>query len=395
VGTLNRFIPDTWWEALLRPLAMAAPNGGVYVEIMAQDIRFLAALLLAGLVLVLRKRLEITARSALLLAGLTALAFVPWLVTSGNGRYFVPFLLLVGPVVAGLAWALPATKIARLATALIVLFAQVAATADNIVLGAWGLTTWREDPYFEVAVPPDLREEPATFVSITSISYSLIAPQFNPLSHWVNIAAMSADPASPETTRAHALFGKSRRLYVIVPTVLRHTANDGQPLEKLKDAIDAQISSQRLAIDRAQACRVLHSRGMSRQVLGDHYLRRPVESAHTGFWLCALRYPVAPPPTRPLLHQWDAAFEQLERRCPGIFPPGTAGTSALADGLLRDYAAADMKAYVMDNGVVYYRYWRSLNLQRVGTLQDVMNGTFSLDCTHIQGRSGMPWDRSI
>ena len=35
-----RFLPDTWRDAILRPIAMAAPDAGVYVEIMAPDIRF-------------------------------------------------------------------------------------------------------------------------------------------------------------------------------------------------------------------------------------------------------------------------------------------------------------------------------------------------------------------
>lgn len=391
---MNRFIPDTWWEALLRPLAMAAPNGHVYVEIMAPDLRFLAAVLLSVLLLVFRKKLTSSPRAVLVLAGLVALSFVPWLVSSGNGRYFVPMLLLGGPLVVGLAWALPATKAARVGVVLVILGAQIATTANNIILGAWGLTTWRAAPYFQVSVPRDLTEQPATYVTMTSISYSLIAPQFHPESHWVNISAMSGDPRSLETRRARSLFAKSSPLYLVLPTVLRHSTEDGQPIEKLKNAVDAQLASQQLALDHTRACRVVQSAAMARQVLGDDFARRPADAQRAGFWLCPLAYPVQPPPAKPLLPQLDEAFAQLEHRCPGIFPPGS-GTSALPDGAMRDYAAADMKVYIMNDGGVYYKYWRSLNPQRIASLPEVLRGTFELDCTKIHGRSGMPWDRSI
>src|SRR6185369_9315597 len=36
-----RFLPDTWRDAILRPLALASPDGGVYIEIIAPDFRFL------------------------------------------------------------------------------------------------------------------------------------------------------------------------------------------------------------------------------------------------------------------------------------------------------------------------------------------------------------------
>ena len=50
-----RFQPDTWLEALLRPVAMAAADANVYVEIMAPDFRFVFVLaLLAGLLPAMR-----------------------------------------------------------------------------------------------------------------------------------------------------------------------------------------------------------------------------------------------------------------------------------------------------------------------------------------------------
>ena len=39
-----RFLPDTWLDALLRPVAMAMPDGWIYVETMAPDLRFVFVL---------------------------------------------------------------------------------------------------------------------------------------------------------------------------------------------------------------------------------------------------------------------------------------------------------------------------------------------------------------
>ncbi|MBK9986612.1 MAG: hypothetical protein IPP21_06485 [Betaproteobacteria bacterium] len=56
-------------------------------------------------------------------------AFVPWLMTTGNGRYFMPVLLLIGPVCIGLICRLPVTKGMKGAMALIVFSIQAVALA--------------------------------------------------------------------------------------------------------------------------------------------------------------------------------------------------------------------------------------------------------------------------
>ena len=119
---MNRFEPDTWLAALLRPVAMAAPDSYVYVEMMAPDLRWVFVLLLLALLVMMRWRARRATAGAVaaagagtgpakvfVLVGMLAVAFVPWLMTSGNGRYFLPGLLIVGPACVGLAWRLPVT----------------------------------------------------------------------------------------------------------------------------------------------------------------------------------------------------------------------------------------------------------------------------------------------
>src|SRR4051794_31172481 len=109
-----RFIPDTWLEALLRFFVMAAPDGNVYVEIAAPDLRFAAIILLAVAVALSWRRVGANKRPALALLAFVLASTVPWLLTSGNGRYWMPVLLSVGPLAVGLVFLLPVTKAFKL-----------------------------------------------------------------------------------------------------------------------------------------------------------------------------------------------------------------------------------------------------------------------------------------
>lgn len=398
---MNRFLPDTWWEILLRPFAMAAPDGNTYVEIMAPDWRFvfgiaLAAALALGL-LVLRRRSAASTRATLVLLLLVAVSFVPWMASTGNGRYFVPILLLVGPLCVALAYLQPWSRGARALCAVGMVLLQTFAAVDTRPWDAWSLASWREAPYFDLAVPPELREHPATYVTLTSISYSLLYPQFHPASHWVNISAMSDDPEhSLDTRRARDLFARSHEIYLLVPTTPDQATKDGQPNKQLQDVMNHHLGFQRLALDRTRSCRMLESHTVARIVFGENASKhKPETLAALGFWLCPLKFPVAPPPPPVLDPRVEAAFDRVEQACPGLFPPGTASTSQVEGASLRNYAGADMKVYIANGGDVYYKYWRALNAEKIATVAQVLAPSFHLDCHNIHGRSGLPWERSL
>ena len=180
---MNRFEPDTWLAALLRPIAMAAPDNYVYVEMMAPDFRWVFLLLLLALLAILGWRARggsagaVAATcahskpaTAFVLAAALAVAFVPWLMTSGNGRYFLPGLILVGPVCVGLAWRLPLTRALRLTLAAGMVAVQAFAVQQTAPWQAWTLAQWKEPPYFQVDLPPEVKAEPATYVTMSVIS---------------------------------------------------------------------------------------------------------------------------------------------------------------------------------------------------------------------------------
>ncbi|MBE7939431.1 MULTISPECIES: hypothetical protein [Ramlibacter] len=393
-----RFLPDSLREALLRPLAMAAPDGGVYTEIIAPDFRFALALLLAFVVVVAgRAAVRRNPAPAWLLA-LTAAAFVPWLVTSGNGRYFMAFLLMAGPLCVGLAHLLPGTRALRMTVVLAMVGWQAMLLTQAVPWRSWNHLSWGEGEPFAVDIPADVRARPATFVTLSSISYSLIAPRFHPDSRWINIAGLKgADDPSADGRRAKALLDASTTMFALFPT-LPGGQDSGTMDPALAQAIDDLLARQALSLADAGACRFMPSRGlvaMAERKLGQG---SPGTAARlNGFWLCPLQHGANPQarkaaaiPARAL-----AAFERLEQACPRLFPPGDAIGLRIPLGVVRGYPSSDFKLYVQDDGIVWFKYFRALNGVRVGTVDEVMKPGFHMDCDHVTGRTGLPWERGL
>jgi hypothetical protein len=402
---MNRFEPDTWLAALLRPVAMAAPDSHVYVEMMAPDLRWVFVLLLLVLLASMRLRARgggaggIAATGAdarpvtvfVLLAAL-AVAFVPWLITSGNGRYFLPGLLLVGPVCVGLAWRLPVTRALRLTLAAGMVALQAFAVQQSAPWQAWGLAQWKEAPYFQVDLPPEAKTEPATYVTMSVISYSLLIPQFHPQSRWINLANAPVPGTSAFNSSRTAAFlaqapGKLRLLVPVVPGTLTATL---LPDAKVSEVIDSQLAPFGLGFAQPQACRFLHSRSLASMGLSE---KTDKQRAEAGFWLCDLRR-VAPSTHAPAYgRRHDAVFAALEKQCPRFLPRNGDGPSlALPSGEVRSYLQAEMKVYVYDDGEVLYKYFRDLNPVSVGKAQDILAGRARMDCAGV--RAALPWARN-
>lgn len=404
-----RFQPDTWLEALLRPLAMAAPDANVYVEIMAPDFRFAFALallvLLAGLCLARRRPAPAVAagplasravRAVALLAAALAASFVPWLATTGNGRYFLPGLLVVGPVCVGLAWQLPLTRSLRLTLAAGMVALQALAVQQSAPWRAWTMVAWREPPYFQLELPRELRAQPGTYVTLSAISYSLLAPMFHPQSRWISLYnAPFPDSDTPDGRRTEGFLAAAApgSLTLLAPAVVGTLTPQRLPDARVSAALNQQLAPFRLALG-PQSCRFLASRSLADMGLGE---KTAQQRAQSGFWLCPLERPAqgaASGIARGRRH--DAVFRALEAQCPRLFPPGGDRDSvALPAGEVRSYLRAEMKVYVYDSGEVYYKYYRALNPVLVGTADELLAGRVRLDCGRIRGRSGLPWAREI
>lgn len=390
-----RFLPDTWRDALLRPLAMAAPNGGVYVETIAPDFRFVFVLVILVL-LAIRHRRELP-RLPFALLGFCALAFVPWLATTGNGRYFLPLLLLVGPLCVVLLHQLRVTRNLQLAMLLAMIGLQLFLVRENAPWNSWGLVPWKEAPAFAVEVPADLKARPATYVTLSGISYSLVAPQFHPASRWISLASQrGGNDDSVDARRTRAFLQASRDASVLFPSLPGQRVLRSPP-ELLLVALNDSLAAHGFEVPSGERCRFLPSYGLTQ--MGNRMDNPPItaEAQLRGFWLCPMA-PVAAgsaPRRAPASPEVEAVFEKVERTCPRMFRPGEAVTSMLPMGARRFYPDSDMRLYVLTDGTVMFKYMRALNPVQLGAVKDVLSDAFRLDCNNVRGRAGLPWEREI
>ncbi len=389
-----RFEPDTWLEAFLRFFLMAAPDANIYVEISAPDLRFAAMLLLAlGVALSWRRRAG-SARPAGALLALLLVATAAWLATSGNGRYFMPMMLCVGPLAAGLAWLLPLTRSFRLFLAGGLLAAQAFVVVQSSFWDSWAWLPWKDAPYFQVDLPAGPPPPaPTTYVTVTSISYSLLAPQFPPASRWINITTIGALQRDRGWGQDFLAAAKGS-IKLIVPTLNRQSTADGLPDPTVLTALDELLAPARLALDPNRRCELLRSEGVAAIMR-----RRPAtgDEQPPGFWLCELRYPVDQPPSpaRAVNARTEEVFARIERMCPRFFAAATTRTMPINGGSLRHYPASDTRVYVLDDGTVLYKFWRALNPVVIGTVDGVLGGSATLRCDEIRGKGLLPWDRGI
>jgi hypothetical protein len=377
VDFVIRFTPDNWLDVLMRPLDMIAPEANTYVEIAAPETRLAAAVLLAGLVLVLWRRRAAQGKPTLWLLALLAVSTAPWLATTGNGRYFIVWLVLLGPLCMGLIRLLPMKGERKLLLGGGLIAAQLFVLTQNPPWESWAWLRWTDPPYFQLDPPP---AEPATYVTIANISYSLIAPQFPPQSRWVALGGGVAERDQPAVDK---LLATSVRLTLIAPALPSQTLADGQPAEAAADALGKLLRPHGLSIRPGAQCRLLASDGMARigERQGSHAVDRSVKK--WGFWLCPLEYR-GRPETAPIDGDpaVNAVFEAVEQQCPRFFPAG-AVPMKINGGWLKNYDS-DTKLYVLDEGPVYYKFWRSLNAVEVGTRQSVVEGKASIDCAKIR-----------
>lgn len=154
---MSRFRPDGWNELLGRTFEMADFQGGVYVEIIAPDLRPAALSITAviGLLwwLTLRPRVRHTSAAVqakygsyrVLVAALLGwlVAWGAWLAVSGNGRYALTLLVLTGPLLGATLWLMPIRNDWRWLLLCIVIGAQLILLNSSSPSKAWAMLRHR------------------------------------------------------------------------------------------------------------------------------------------------------------------------------------------------------------------------------------------------------------
>jgi hypothetical protein len=374
LAAVIRFLPDDWVDIVMRPFDMVSPEANTYVEIAAPDVRLAAAVLLVLAVLLLWRKRAGTARATAWLLALLAASAAIWLGTTGNGRYFIAWLVLLGPLCLGLVRLLPTSAGRKFFLASALIAAQLFVLAENSPWGSWTWVEWDDAPYFQVETPPT---EPATYVTIANISYSLLAPQFPADSRWVGLGGGIAKRDAPVVDK---ILSTSTRLTLLVPAITAETRADGRPSAAAAEALSRLLKPHGLSLRGSEQCRHLASEGMQKIV---HRQRTAPPAAKYGFWLCPLQYhPVAAPQPGEEDPAAKAVFQAVERMCPRFFA-GDSPPLQISGGWVKHYDS-DTKVYVLDDGSAYYKFWRSLNAVKIGTAEEIRSNRASIDCSKIR-----------
>lgn len=395
---MNRFVPETWLEALLRPVAMAFPDAWIYIEVMAPDLRFLILLCLLLVVLCLGSWKK-TQKSTVALLALVTASFCTWLITTGNGRYFIPILLIIGVLCVALIRQLNITKSLQITLVAIILIIQGGAVSLSHPWdesNPWSFFEWKDDVYFPVTIDEEGAKIPATYVTLSVISYSLIAPQFPKESRWMNISALlGSSSEQADVQRGIKILESSEKIQLLMPYVPSGVDQNGLPSPEVRLAIDKLIRQHKLKM--AERCRIFPAKPF----IDQSYKNESHLNKNAGFWVCdAFVTRLAAEHNEPKLvndieTQARAVYKRIESMCPRLFPQGMEVATVIPGGFMRHYQAADMKVYVLADGNVYYKYLRAINPVFLGSVLEILKEDFTMKCDSIRGRSGLPWNREI
>lgn len=385
-----RFLPDTWVEGLLRPFLLADPVAGLYTEIQAPDWRFLVlTLALASGLVHRRSRSMLEPSQWRMLFGL-AICFYVWTWASGNGRYFLWALLVVGPLVVLAIRHVPGSLALRNTLVAGVLGVQGLTVAMTFQPNVWGVRTWSQGPGLALESHP-VRQQPAVFLTIGSISYSIVVPFMHPASRWANIAGQQdLVPGMGEHARLQALLGGPLPVKVMVHVTNGLLEADGQPLPQTRAAMGQFLQRQGLELDPGP-CDLVRTRPTVPTSATQNHNGRAQD-----LLFCPVRRPpeAAPAPAFvPAAPQLDDVFANVERRCPRFFPAGNAHTQDREGTFVRRYSHSDTTLLIDASAGVFYKYFRAINHTRIGSVQEVRDGRFTLDCTRVDGRYMPPWAR--
>lgn len=385
-----RFIPDSWVEVVLRPLLLADPAANLYAEIHAPDWRFAALAVLALIAWIGSRRLAwLSGVQGRALIGLVACFYV-WTLASGNGRYFLWALLLVGPMIVVAVQQLPATRAMRNTILVGVLALQGVSAWLTFEPNLWGLRLWRSGPGLALEASP-VRERPAVFLTIGTITYSVLVPQLHPESRWSNISGQQElVPGMREHAMLQQILDGPLPKYVVVRATRLVMQDDAQPIAQAKSIVATALARQRLALT-GEPCIFLRA-----DVAGTPFNIAGSKPKVDGFWFCPVtRTTIAPTRVEPAWvdPHMEAVFERIERRCPRFFPPGTAKTRPHEDGWVRYYVQSDIGLFVNHADYVYFKHFRAMNPSVVGHVSEVLSGAFEVECRRPPGRYAPPWER--
>lgn len=366
--SFHRFVPQSFLDALSLPFRMAQHESWIYSEVMSPDLRP-ALLVMLVLALSLATAWRIIHRShvvsqqdvGLQASGLRRLvvffcvSLVCWLLTSANGRYATPLLLLLGPLIYIAASRLLEPRSAGM-LCLVTLCIQAFMIVD-VGNPRWNASDWRAH-WLTGSVPAELKAQPHLFLSISPSSESFVAAYVHLESVFVAPIGLHPIPTDgPGWSRFTALrdryLGRTRILFTSMPL-------------RTPEALAQRITATNLFIDRLgltikpDRCYELVFEEPDPDAL--HYLwSRDKEKVRMARILYACDAVPATPSTQlaSLRAQATKVMDAFERRCPGVFAPHQVQIEGDGQTWIRGYGKFDLFLYVnFAKNMIYYRMER-------------------------------------
>jgi hypothetical protein len=400
IGALSshsRYMPVDLMDAALRPVWMMSPETTVYIDFPAPDARFFVLALLLGIALIMgltavkshgvqrvKELLLAHPRLAALVLGL-AIAWPAWLHTSGNGRYLLPWFLLVGPVLVALVWRMiPRPRFRFYALALLLPIQLYFVMAGSQL--RYDLKPWSESgSWYEILVPPELVGKPAVYFAMDVESGSLVFPSLHPGSSFIGaggLRMLSTD--MPDWSRVAERIDQAHGRPTYMLTVVTRSS-PGDPRHRRPDRreIDAIVSGIGMR-STSDPCQDIWVDGASTTVgLPPSVAGGPMRVSQRPMLIVAC--PIE------AVAQRDEALEQarakasmlmdrVAQRCPLLFPNEPMFTFYDGNRFVRHYSATDTTLWIIGDEVSFIRH-NSYERFVVGTPKQVEESNFSVECT--------------
>lgn len=382
----DRFRPDGFLQAFSFPLDVLLADKRPYYEKSAPDVRFLFLFLLGALAILkvaikcltswprFERQLSPGGRILLFLF----LYYLIWLNGSGNGRYAMPLLLLLGVALVWLCFQV----FEKLRTRVYVLIGMILLQGGLVALGddlRWhGRVAWQGKAVDVVeAENGSVLTMPHTFLSLGTQTYAVTAAFAHADSRFINLVGQkTAHPGGPQWRRIAPMLSEAgvglRTLYGI-PAGGDFNGTHAERVSRALLEQELLLSSYGLALDRSD-CQVLAVRGGAPGGAWVHLPRQvdwagmkafvELEAEDAAVMSCRVLRVSAPPAVQDLPGGANArdAFGNYEQRCLGRVGAESVGMERVPYGYGKFYSNSDIlvRWQIKDQSMLVWRYGRYL-----------------------------------
>lgn len=355
----ERFGPRSLAEGLTFPFRIASPEFMTYAEIAAPDLRFgavaLALCALGAAAIARRGRVGAEALDVRFIA-FFLVSTAAWIATSGNARYGLLVLLLVGPCLARVVDLAARARAARVAV-MVMLVAQVTACALISPLRWFIAETWTPR-WFPFVVPERALREPVLYLTMESQTMMSVAPFLHPGSSFVNLRGQHS--LTPGWKRIETLLARHGGRARALGRGLR-LQPDAKPRPEVVEIYDSTMLRFGFRLDTSDCYAVGweddESGLLSRAANAVAYNVAP-KGRLLSLASCALVPGERDPRDVAAEARMSRVFDRIEKECPRLFRGHTAVTEPLGGEWARTYAGLEARLETNSGRVVLVPWFR-------------------------------------